>query len=123
MEYTGRISKHGDGPLRSLLYEAANVLLTIVRKAHPTKDRARRIRKRSSHKKACVVLARKLAVIMHRMLVNGEMFRWPAREAATRLTHRGPASALACPSLCEDMSAWRLNAPKPAMSSTHRELV
>jgi transposase len=81
MDYTGRISKHGDSLLRSLLYEAANVFLTVVRKAHPLKDWARRIRKRSSHKKACVALARKLAVIMHRMLVTGEPFRWPEKPA------------------------------------------
>ena len=82
MDYSGRISKHGDAMLRSLLYEAANSMLTVVRRAHPLKDWARRIRKRSSHKKACVALARKLAVIMHRMLVTGEPFRWPQIEAA-----------------------------------------
>ncbi len=82
MDYSGRISKHGDSLLRSLLYEAANSLLTVVRRAHPLKDWARRIRKRSSHKKACVALARKLAVIMHRMLITGEAFRWPEKEAA-----------------------------------------
>lgn len=81
MDYSGRISKFGDGLLRSLLYEAANSLLTVVRKSHPMKDWARRIRKRSSHKKACVALARKLAVIMHRMLITGEAFRWPTQEA------------------------------------------
>ena len=47
------------------------------------KDWARRIRKRTSHKKACVALARKLAVILHRMLITGEAFRWPEKEAAT----------------------------------------
>ncbi len=82
MDYTGRISKYGDSLLRHLLYEAANSLLTIVRKSHPVKDWARRIRKRSSHKKACVALARKLAVIMHRMLITGEAFRWPEKEMA-----------------------------------------
>jgi len=82
MDYSGRISKHGDAMLRSLLYEAANSMLTVVRRAHPLKDWARRIRKRSSHKKACVALARKLAVIMHRMLVTGEPFRWPQMEEA-----------------------------------------
>ncbi len=81
MDYSGRISKFGDGLLRSLLYEAANSLLTIVRKSHPLKDWARRIRKRSNHKKACVALARKLAVVMHRMLITGEAFRWPEKEA------------------------------------------
>ena len=82
MDYSGRISKHGDSLLRSLLYEAANSMLTVVRRAHPLKDWARRIKKRTSHKKACVALARKLAVIMHRMLITGEAFRWPEKEAA-----------------------------------------
>ncbi len=83
MDDSGRISKHGDAMLRSLLYEAANSLLTVVRKAHPLKDWARRIKKRSSHKKACVALARKLAVILHRMLISGETFRWPEKKDAT----------------------------------------
>ena len=84
MDYSRRISKMGDAMLRSLLYEAANSLLTVVRRAHPLKDWARRIRKRSSHKKACVALARKLAVILHRMLITGEPFRWPEKpDAAT----------------------------------------
>jgi transposase len=80
MDYSGRISKHGDAMVRSLLYEAANSMLTVVRKAHPLKDWARRIRKRSSHKKACVALARKLAVILHCMLITGELFRWPEKK-------------------------------------------
>ena len=84
MDYSGRISKRGDAMMRSLLYEAANSLLTVVRKAHPLKDWARRIRKRrSSHKKACVALARKLAVILHRMMITGEAFRWPERNDTT----------------------------------------
>ena len=82
MDYSGRISKHGDALMRSLLYEAANSMLTVVRRPHPLKDWARRIKRRSSHKKACVALARKLAVIMHRMLITGEAFRWPERKDA-----------------------------------------
>lgn len=84
MDYSGRISKHGDAMLRSLLYEAANSLLTVVRKAHPLKDWARRIKRRTSHKKACVALARKLAVILHRMLITGEAFRWPQQHSAAK---------------------------------------
>jgi hypothetical protein len=68
--------------VRSLLFEAANSLLTVVRKAHPLKDWARRIRKRRSHKQACLALARKLAVVLHRMLISGEAFRSPAKEEA-----------------------------------------
>ena len=86
MDYSGRISKQGDRLLRALLYGAANSLLTVVRRAHPLKAWARRVKTRTSHKKACVALARKLAVIMHRMLITGEAFAWPrteAKEAAT----------------------------------------
>jgi transposase len=82
MDYSGRISKYGDAMLRALLYEAANSVLTVVRKAHPLKDWARRVKKRTSHKKAYVALARKLAVILHRMMITGEPFRWPQKEAA-----------------------------------------
>ena len=82
MDYSGRISKQGDAMLRALLYEAANSLLMVVRKAHPLKDWARRIKRRTSHKKACVALARRLAVILHRMLITGEAFRWPEKEAS-----------------------------------------
>jgi transposase len=85
MDYSGRISKQGDRLLRALLYGAANSLLTRVRRAHPLKAWARRVKKRTSHKKACVALARKLAVIMHRMLMTGEAFAWPTdtKETAT----------------------------------------
>ncbi len=82
VDYSGRISKMGDAMLRSLLYEAANSMLTVVRRAHPLKDWARRVKKRTSHKKACVALARKLAVILHRMLITGEAFRWPEPKTA-----------------------------------------
>ena len=48
MDYSGRISKHGDGMLPSLLYEAANGLLNVVRRAHPLKSRARKLKKNAS---------------------------------------------------------------------------
>lgn len=84
VDYGGRISKMGDGLLRHLLYEAANGLLTRARRAHPLKDWARKLKKRTSHKKACVALARKLAVILHKMLISGEPFRWPQQEASAK---------------------------------------
>jgi len=49
--------------------------MDYVRRAHPLKDWGRRIARRPSHKKACVALARRLAVIMHRMLISGEALR------------------------------------------------
>ena len=84
VDHSGRISRHGDAMLRSLLYECASCLLTRVRRAHSLKDWARRVKKRTGHKKACVALARRRAAILHRMMVTGEAFRWPeARPAAT----------------------------------------
>ena len=80
VDYGGRISKMGDSLMRSLLYQAAHGLLTRVGRAHPLKDWARKLKKRTSHKKACVALARKLAVILHKMLITGEPFRWPHQE-------------------------------------------
>ncbi len=61
---------------------AAICLLTVVRLALALKDGARGVRKRTSHKKACVALARRLAVILHRMLITGEAFRWPEKQDA-----------------------------------------
>ena len=78
-DYSGRISKHGDALLRSLLYGAAVSALTRVRRAHPLKDWARRLKKRSGHKKACVALARKLAVVLHKIWISGEDFAWPQK--------------------------------------------
>lgn len=83
VDRSGRISKFGDAMLRGLLYEVANSMLCVVRKAHPLKDWARAIRKRSCHRKACVALARRMAVVLHRMLVKGEAFEWPHCAAAT----------------------------------------
>lgn len=83
VDRSGRISKFGDAMLRGLLYEVANSMLCVVRKAHPVKDWARGIKKRSCHKKACVALARRMAVILHRMLVTGETFRWPQEHNPT----------------------------------------
>ena len=42
-----------------------------------------RATKRTNHKKACVALAHKLAVILHRMLITGEAFRLPENEVTT----------------------------------------
>ena len=73
---TGRISKCGDVMLRSYLYEAANVLLTRVVKWSALKAWGMRIAKRRSMNKARVAVARKLAVILHQMWINGTEFSW-----------------------------------------------
>jgi transposase len=73
-DYTGRISKNGDKGVRTALFEAAHVILTRPVKGSALKGWAMRLAKRAGVKKAKVALARKLAVIMHRMLVDGTTF-------------------------------------------------
>jgi transposase len=81
-DVTGRISKIGDASVRTALYEAANVILTKVVKGGALKSWAARIAKRAGMNKAKVALARKLAVILHRMLVDGKPFDFAAAAAA-----------------------------------------
>jgi transposase len=59
----GHISKCGDTLAHTLLYEAAVVIMTRVKKASELKDWALAIAKRSGIGKARVALARKLAVM------------------------------------------------------------
>ncbi len=74
-DYTGRISKIGDSSVRTVLYEAAHVILTKPLKGcSALKGWATRIARRAGMSKAKVALARKLAVIMHRMLAEGKPF-------------------------------------------------
>jgi transposase len=85
IDWTGRISKCGDAMLRSYLYEAANVLLTRVAKWSALKSWGMRVAKRSSLRKAKVAVARKLAVILHRMWVDGTEFKWSSKEIAAQI--------------------------------------
>ena len=71
---TGRISKIGDADARTVLYEAANVILTRPVKGSALKSWAMRLAARAGMRKAKVALARKLAVVLHRMLVDGTTF-------------------------------------------------
>src|SRR5450756_2318574 len=77
---TGAISKCGDEMMRMMLYEAAQVMLTRTNKWSWLKAWAMKIARRRGMKKAIVALARRLAVIMHRIWVDGTEFCW-TREA------------------------------------------
>ena len=81
-DYSGRISKVGDASVRAALFEAAHIMLTKPLKGcTQLKSWAMRIARRAGMRKAKVALARKLAVIMHRMLANGQAFN-PTAAAA-----------------------------------------
>jgi transposase len=81
-DYTGRISKIGDSSVRTALYEAAHIMLTKPLKGcSQLKSWAMRIARRAGMSKAKVALARRLAVIMHRMLADATPFNAAAAAA------------------------------------------
>ena len=80
VDYSGRISKRGDGAMRALLYEAANVLITRVRRFSPLKAWAVRLAARKGFKKAAVAAARKIAVVMFRLWRDETTFAWTKEE-------------------------------------------
>ena len=83
-DYTGRISKIGDACVREALYQAAHVMLTKpVRNCAALKSWAMRIARRAGMRKAKVALARKLAVILHRMLADATPFNPMAKATAS----------------------------------------
>jgi transposase len=79
---TGAISRCGDEMMRMMLYEAAQSMLLRSAKWSWLKAWAMKIARHRGMKKAIVALARRLAVIMHRIWVDGTEFRWTREVAA-----------------------------------------
>lgn len=71
------ISKQGDAMARHYLYEAANVLLTTVKKRFALRDWGLKLMRKVGPKRARVAVARKLAVLMGRMWKDGTHFEAP----------------------------------------------
>jgi transposase len=82
IDRSGRISRCGDEMMRVMLYEAAQVMLLRTAKWSWLKAWAMQIARRRGMKKAIVALARRLAVIMHRLWVDGTEFHWTREQAA-----------------------------------------
>jgi transposase len=79
----GRVSRCGDAMMRAALYEAALVLLTNPRGRWSTlKAWGMGVAKRRGMQKAVVAVARKLAIVLHRMWRDGADFRWSSAQAA-----------------------------------------
>jgi transposase len=76
IDYDGGVSKCGDALLRTMLYEAAQVLLTHGSKWSWLKAWGMRVAQRRGIRRAIVAVARRLAVVLHRMWVDGSEFRW-----------------------------------------------
>jgi transposase len=81
IDRSGAISRCGDEMMRTMLYEAAQSMLSHSRWSW-LKAWAMQIARHRGMKKAVVALARRLAVIMHRIWVDGTEFRWTREVAA-----------------------------------------
>ena len=82
----GRISRCGDELARTALYEAAHALLIRCHRWSALRAWGMKIAKRRGSARARVAVARKLAVILHRMWRDGSAFRWGRPDAATAAT-------------------------------------
>jgi transposase len=82
IDRSGAISRCGDEMMRVMLYEAAQSMLFHSTKWSWLKAWAMKIARHRGMKKAIVALARRLAVIMHRIWVDGTEFRWTREVAA-----------------------------------------
>jgi transposase len=76
VDWSGRVSKSGDAMARAALYEAAHVLLVGVKRWSSLKAWGMRLVKNRGHKRAVTALARRMAVLMHRIWVEGTVFIW-----------------------------------------------
>ena len=81
-DITGAVSRVGDPTVRMALYEGAHILLTRAVRFSSLKRWALEVAKRRGMRRAKVALARKLAVILHRMWIDGTTFRWGREGAA-----------------------------------------
>ena len=82
-DHSGRISKCGDEMMRTALFEGAQALLVCTKKWSGLKAWGMAIARRRGLKRAIVAVARKLAVILHRMWLDRTEFRWGKEASAT----------------------------------------
>jgi transposase len=75
-DFKGRISKAGDPMLRSALYEAANNLLSRVKRPCALQTWGKRLAETKGPKRARIAVARKLAVLLHRLWLSETEFSW-----------------------------------------------
>ncbi len=81
VDFDGHISCSGDRNVRSTLYTAANVMLTRSSRWTPLKAWGMKLAKTRGHRRAVIAVARKLAVILHRMWIDDTQFRWGTEAA------------------------------------------
>ena len=78
----GKVSKCGSKELRFLLVEAGLVVITRTKKWSKLKAWGLKLMRKKGAKKAALAVGRKLAVIMHRMLIEQKEFVYGEEKAA-----------------------------------------
>jgi len=96
IDIDGHISRRGDGEVRTALYEAASAMMTRSQKHCTLKAWGMRLAAKRGHKRAVVAVARKLAVIMHRMWIDGSSFRFTADSREGKDASNGNATDQQC---------------------------
>ena len=81
IDHNGPITKAGEGAVRKALSQAALSLLTRVERWSALKAWGMAVAKRRGLRRAVIAVARKLAIVMHRIWVDGTTFNW-SRDAA-----------------------------------------
>ena len=81
IDFDGHISRAGDANVRATLYVAANSMMTRSSQWSPLKAWGMKLAKTRGHKRAVIAVARKLAVILHRMWIDDSQFRWSTEAA------------------------------------------
>jgi transposase len=81
IDFDGHISRAGDANVRATLYVAANSMMTRSSQWSPLKAWGMKLAKSRGHKRAVIAVARKLAVILHRMWIDDTRFQWSTEAA------------------------------------------
>ena len=82
LDIEGHISRCGDSEVRAALYTAANAMMTRSSRYSPLKAWGMQLAKKRGHRRAVIAVARKLAVILHRMWIDETQFQWSAEGQA-----------------------------------------
>ena len=81
LDIDGHISRCGDADVRATLYTAAHAMMTRSSRWSSLKAWGMQLAKTRGHRRAVVAVARKLAVILHRMWIDESQFRWGSEPA------------------------------------------
>jgi len=82
VDWSGRVSKCGDGAMRGLLFEAASCVIRQVKRFSPLKRWAVRLAGRRGFRKAAVAKARKIAVLILTLWKNETKYNWTKEAVA-----------------------------------------